>query len=245
MTTMTTTRPVTWRRGIGTMSLDDPRHGTPAGYQAHRRADQDACDDCRRAVAAAEARRTYNRMLGIETEVLVDATGTRRRLQALTALGWGWKRLSRHLDVSVQLVARWATADLSHVRPDTAAAVTAVYDRLSMHFPPETNMGERSEATRARRRASRNGWPPPLAWDNIDDPDAAARGVRTENDDHQMAAEDWLKRILAGDRPRPHQPARHIRVQIVAMWPSTGLSSNELERRTGWKPERYREGAAA
>ena len=39
------------------MSPDDPRHGTNAGYQQHRRDDEDACDPCKHAATDAAARR--------------------------------------------------------------------------------------------------------------------------------------------------------------------------------------------
>jgi hypothetical protein len=51
------------RRGIGIEYV--PTHGTTAGYAAHRRAGERACEDC----LAAEARRTHGR----------KRTGTRQR----------------------------------------------------------------------------------------------------------------------------------------------------------------------
>jgi hypothetical protein len=45
-----------------------------------------------------------------------------------------------------------------------------VYERLSMTLPPETTTAEKCDATRSRGIARRNGWLPPLAWNNIDDP---------------------------------------------------------------------------
>lgn len=39
------------------MEATDPRHGTQAGYRAHRRASQSACIPCRKAASAAAAKR--------------------------------------------------------------------------------------------------------------------------------------------------------------------------------------------
>ena len=39
------------------MSPEDPRHGTPAGYETHKRAGERPCDPCRKAKNAAERER--------------------------------------------------------------------------------------------------------------------------------------------------------------------------------------------
>ena len=51
-----------------------------------------------------------------------------------------------------------------------ALAIHTAYDRLSMTRP------EGTRADTARRRARHLGWPPPLAWDDIDDPDETPTG---------------------------------------------------------------------
>lgn len=93
---------------------------------------------------------------------LVDATGTRRRLQALRAAGWSAQALAEQLDCSESMVCKrnWQPV----VRAATAAQVAELFDRLQLIPGP---------SERARRYAARNGWPPPLAWDDdIDDPAA-------------------------------------------------------------------------
>ncbi|MGW1071517.1 hypothetical protein [Streptomyces sp. NPDC002537] len=102
---------------------------------------------------------------------LVDATGTRRRLQALTARGWTHRALAPHLGVGPLFVgdlARQARVTARHAR-----SVAAVYNRLWDADPVRHGVPEPS-ATRARNLAARNGWPPPMAWDeeSIDAPEA-------------------------------------------------------------------------
>jgi hypothetical protein len=96
----------------------------------------------------------------------VDATGTARRIQALSALGWRFADIAdRYGDISYQSVQKLALMSRPRVHRLTVDKVKAVYDELSMHRGP-------SEQT--RRRAQRKGWKPPLAWDDdtIDDPKA-------------------------------------------------------------------------
>ena len=98
---------------------------------------------------------------------LTDGAGTRRRGQALCCLGWSFaaqaERLSR-LPSSYRV-----TMTQQRVTVGTALAVRALFSELSMTpAPPGIS------ASRARRHAERNGWLPPLAWDDelLDVPDA-------------------------------------------------------------------------
>lgn len=102
----------------------------------------------------------------------IDAIGTRRRLQALSAIGWTQTHLADELEVSVQSLHQLATDERRTVTAVTAERVRELYDRLSMTPGP---------SAMARTTAKRNGWAPPLAWDDdtIDDPDAEPEGVVT------------------------------------------------------------------
>ncbi|NJP70405.1 helix-turn-helix transcriptional regulator [Streptomyces sp. C1-2] len=95
----------------------------------------------------------------------VDATGTRRRLQALMVLGYpvslvalkaGLGRSTLHPAVD----GTWAT-----VHSSTAARVARVYRNLCLHPSPR---GPRAE--QARNEAAANGWHGPMAWEDIDNP---------------------------------------------------------------------------
>jgi hypothetical protein len=121
-------------------------------------------------------------LLGVEPELslrqgLVESTGTRRRIQALTALGYAMAVQARWYDTSAQHVHLWAAGDWAtgtrktQVSVDTAEKVATAYERYSMTPAPAS----RSSAY-ARTTAANHGWLPPLAWDDdasaIDDPDA-------------------------------------------------------------------------
>lgn len=141
----------------------DPRHGTSAGYCAGCR---ETC--CRRGAAEYERQRIVRRYIG-RGPLTVDGTGTRRRLQALTVLGWSSHALDAQLGQKRTYVNNLMLRE-GPILQSTAVKVAALYERLSMTLPPETTRGERVSASKARKHAAAQGWPPPLAWNDIDDP---------------------------------------------------------------------------
>lgn len=103
----------------------------------------------------------------------VDATGTRRRLQALVARGFPQSRLSSEMGLTGDNLTIVLNGHQQQVFARTARAVTALYARLWDADPAEhgaTPGGMAHAAARARRL----GWAPPAAWDDdrIDDPAA-------------------------------------------------------------------------
>lgn len=145
--------------------------------------DQDIAEHQQAAEQLAERRargaavnRSYRkrRYLNRNQLLMVPALGTQRRLRALFALGWTSRDLAPLLGVGVARVGYLASDKQSTVLPETAAKVAAVYERLSMTVPADPeHLSPRHCAVHARQRrlAVRRGWAPPLAWDNIDDPD--------------------------------------------------------------------------
>jgi hypothetical protein len=106
----------------------------------------------------------------------VDPTGTRRRLQALVALGWTQTALADRLGMSVGNFA--AMLRRPAVSAGTARAAVQLYDELWNRPAPDGTAAERARARAAKRYAQRHGWPPPLAWDDgaLDNPQAAPGG---------------------------------------------------------------------
>lgn len=155
-------------------------HGTATAYNAHRC----RCDDARLAHARDEKRRRWEKMQGRPRRV--DSTGTVRRLRALMRLGHRAIEIGELLGVSDEAVLQITRRPT--VYRSTAERVRAVYDQLSM------TLGGSDET---RRRAERQGWPPPLSWDDdtIDDPAARPVGVAG----HPVVDEVAIARFLAGD----------------------------------------------
>lgn len=102
--------------------------------------------------------------------VSVDATGTRRRIQALVAIGWSQSRIGQGIGMDPQNFNRTIRAD--RVQAGTARKIKALYDELWNQ--PQTGNDQRSRisANRSKNYARAHGWLPPLAWDDetIDDP---------------------------------------------------------------------------
>lgn len=213
------------------MSPDDPRHGTVAGYLAHRRGDETACADCRTACRLYERRRQTRRYLA-RGGLVVDGVGTRRRILALVAIGWTFAELDRQLGRKRTYSHNLASRDLD-VHRNTAEQIAVLYERLSM----TPVVGWRGD--RQRRIAARNGWAPPLAWDDIDNDATPNLGGRDLELDVVV-----VERLLALD----HVPSsRAEKVESLRRWLASGRSEKSFCDHHGWKCGRYiiRDGVAA
>ncbi|MFF7534905.1 hypothetical protein ACFZB2_38335 [Streptomyces bobili] len=125
-----------------------------------------------RAVYPTVNRRTAAAVLNIALDrvppvprLMVDATGTRRRLQALMVLGHCLPDIARRIGAGVSSLQQTADGRWDMVRASTAGKVQRVYRRLSITPVPPTRFAEQ-----ARNHAMANGWHGPMAWDDIDDP---------------------------------------------------------------------------
>lgn len=125
---------------------------------------------------------------------ITDATGTRRRLQALIAWGWPQSQLASRLGVFASQIHKWMRRP--RVSVASADRVSALYDELWDRDPVADGV-PRASVLRARRFAARNGWPPPMAWDDdtIDDPDAGP--AEPEPEDRTAAIVEDAGELLA------------------------------------------------
>jgi hypothetical protein len=208
------------------MLPDDPRHGTEAGYAAHRRDLEVTCEPCRR------AHRRESKLRQLYGSRKVPALGSQRRIQALQALGWSKQIIARRLGYcdngAISYLMRSET-----MMPKTAAKIAAVYDEMCMVRP------EGPGAKRARTWAARFGFAPPLAWDDIDnDPEPAKAPPLGRWHDH--IDEALVMRVVnGGTRPRKLTPAEGA--EVVRQMRARGYDGAEIERLTGVNVQRYRE----
>lgn len=107
-----------------------------------------------------------------------DATGSARRLQALSYMGWSPVTLSGRLPAGPRTVARIQLGLDARIPAALAAAVSALYDQL-WDMPGGSELPARTAAER--------GWCPPLAWD---DDNEDSHGI----DDPAAVPADWKPR---------------------------------------------------
>lgn len=147
------------------------KHGTEARYSR----DHCRCLPCRlarhRYVAAWRTGQATERRT-------VPIIGTRRRLQALTVMGWSPPEIAERVGMDSQIVRRLRSNEASSPRyGDTATVLATTKTRVEAVYDQLWNVASPGpKATRMRRLAQANNWAPPLAWDDdtIDDRTAHA-----------------------------------------------------------------------
>lgn len=171
---------------------EDPRCGTAAGYSAHWKRGEPTCRPCKDAQAAWQHQYETRRYLA-GGRVMIDGTGVRRRLHALARLGWSFPEMAKRFGVVYSVVHGWAKSD--HVYPATYERVCALYDEL-WDKPGPSNW--------VKAYAERQGWAPPLAWDDdsIDDPKARPTLGARANQLRKPIDEIAVTRAMHGDRVR-------------------------------------------
>lgn len=127
------------------------------------------CDACTRAANEYNITRRRGIAFG-RWEPFVDATGTIRRLQALTAAGWSSRELGQQLGMSKTATnkVRGDATTQRRVHRDTAARVAYLYSKLADARPTGRYQ------LRSELYAQRLGWAAPWQWTDgtIDEPDA-------------------------------------------------------------------------
>jgi len=98
-------------------------------------------------------------------EARFDATGSRRRLQSLLALGYDNRTLAREIDYTENSIWRIQSGTQTIIEAAAARKIEAAFNRLQL---------TPGASVRAVNRAKTLGYPAPLAWDEdtLDDPNA-------------------------------------------------------------------------
>jgi hypothetical protein len=148
----------------------------------------------------------------------VNGRGTRRRLQALAAIGWNHHEIARRLGYprwKVNKALEGAYVDI-RVHDDIAA----LYDELWDQQPPTHTRAQRVGRSYALTVARRHGWLPPLAWDDIDtDPAPPTAGQEP------LLDEIAIELALAGQNVRL---TRDERLEATRRGTERGLSLTQL-----------------
>ena len=120
------------------------------------------CDreECHQRWLARERRRRKLTALG--RPLMVEATGTRRRLQALACRGWSTTAVAARLGITQQAVSSLRSGRTPTTARRIAQGVADLYAAQSDSWV------EGHCADLARAHARRQGWAPPAAWDDPD-----------------------------------------------------------------------------
>lgn len=129
-------------------------------------------------------RTTYDKIMALEFEAppqipgsgsRVPLAGTRRRLQALCTVGYGYTWIADQWGSNKAAAARLANEkrETAYVAWATAERVRELYEKYRDVKPEDAGVSGYC-ATRNRRMAAQRGYAPPTAWDDdtIDDPGA-------------------------------------------------------------------------
>lgn len=154
-------------------------------------------------------RATADAILAIKPDVallapmaLIPARGAKRRIQALSTLGWTHDEMAARLGTQQRHISHI----LLHQERVTVAmhqAVAAMFDEWWNVTPPPITSYKASRV-RVLKAAERRGYLPPLAWDDIDnDPTPAV--VERETFIDELAVE----LAIAGDRVNLSRLERH------------------------------------
>lgn len=157
----------------------------------------------RRSTAAAILTVTMTDIMGRENHAgFIPAIGAQRRIQALMAIGY------RHTDLEAAGIPNCANclhaANRRWVARSTHDQIATVFTRLCMTPGP---------STKAVSNARKRGYAPPLAWDDIDDPNAIPNlGERTRRPGGQRFSIEDLDFILDNDPMTIDQTAARFHV---------------------------------
>jgi DNA-binding CsgD family transcriptional regulator len=156
------------------------------------------------------------------TSTWMPAVGSRRRLQALAAMGWSTSQLAARLGVTRSAVAQLRSAGQHRVLATTASAVSDLYDDCWWRTPP----GPERDHARTETWAAKHGWLPPWRWHerDLDDPSAAPLPL------DQVVDHVAIEETIAGRRVPLTKAERQL---IVTELQRRGVTAGEIAERLG------------
>jgi len=140
-----------------------------------------------------------------KTDGLVDATPSRRRLQALAVQGFPVSYVAREVDMVKPALVDLRSGARGNTLVSCSVKIRLVHEELWDADPLALGIPPRSVNT-AKSCAQRNGWFPTEAWADIDDPacepiaKTAPKYVRTAEDFNELTERFGLNRRQAAER---------------------------------------------
>lgn len=140
----------------------------------------------------------------------VTALGVTRRIQALCRRGHSAGRIAEAAGVTVDAILDTRAGPRKFTSRKVRAGVLAAYDLLADRSPESTPRG----ISRVVNHAERMGWPPPAAWEDVDDPyEQPVLDERPRTSAELLAEWDHLR--LAG--VSIHTAASQLGVSVAAI----------------------------
>jgi hypothetical protein len=159
------------------------------------------------------ARHVQQRIMAVPLPTIGETTyiptvGIRRRLEALATLGWSAKDVARVAGLYKDTPNR--AARTGQCTPGTYRAICDAYNKLWDKSAPTDTRAQRVVVARLKAHARRQGWVPPMAWDEdaLDNPDARP------------------------DTGAPPDTAEQRQLERLALW-RKGLTDREIAAATG------------
>lgn len=180
-------------------------------------------------------------VLGVEptldnlgSAVSVDATGTRRRLQALVAAGWPQARLALRMGMTPNNFC--STVKNERVIVRTVRLARGVYDEL-WNQDPRAHGVDKQAYSRALHHAASRGWAPVGAWDDdtIDDPSAvpwtASGRSRPGREELAAARREEIAHLIQFDVPE-RDIARRLGMAVSSVFSAVAELRGEAPAET-------------
>lgn len=174
----------------------------------------------------AEVERREDAALGIARRV--DPVPTRRRIQALIALGWSAKDIGLQLGITQQAMSKILHRS-TWIYWTTEQRVRRVYKQLRDLEPEDSDIARRNRA-----KARREGWKKPDDWADIETGELAPRPDLIDRDRFDEVEVDYM---LAGHWR--HALSVREKAEVIRRWTGEGRSEAALCRLTGWREGRY------
>ena len=134
--------------------------------------------------------RTFLAIMQAPTKMPLTTIGAIRRVQALQRLGWPIGKIAEASGVHHDTILH-ARHGRVFVARKCREGIARGYEALSMTIPTGETQQHRAGITRARNAATRAGWLPPLAWDDIDDALEQPTGWQYRSPDRAEAIRDF------------------------------------------------------
>lgn len=165
----------------------------------------------------------------------IDATASRRRLEALCAIGWSASRVAPHLGISGARI--WGLMRQQRISRHNADKISAVYDKLWAAPPPARSRFERQSIARTIKHATARGYAPPLAWDEETLPDPNAQPAPTTQTGYERIEIDELavELMVDGDRRITAQAHSIEKREAIRRLADAGHDDNSIAQKLGMR----------